>query len=185
MDQITARRDIQSLADVAQKQAQIGLILSEIETIDAATREKIAPILLEAERRVARLRKEALAIARGIDRFARKHKRALLTGRSKTVEIPGGAPLSWRISPRAISIADEKALLARLLAQGPDEFIRITPSINRERMLERPRKAAQLPGVTITQERKFIIKVPQTETRIERTLNTSRLVFAKPRSRRS
>ena len=88
--------------------------------------------------------------------------RARLTqdGKTKTVEL-GNGKVSWRLRPAAVKIAGKiEDVIATLRALKLSRFIRTKYEINRERMLQEPKRAAGVKGVRIVDDVEDFIVEP-------------------------
>jgi phage host-nuclease inhibitor protein Gam len=87
--------------------------------------------------------------------------RARLTedGKSKTVSLPAGK-ISWRLRPPSIRLtARVEDVLATLRELRLPKFIRIKMEVNKEAMLEDPKRAATIAGVKVlTDVEDFIVE---------------------------
>lgn len=184
MDAVTGRLRPQTLDEIAALQHEIVELIRSIHAITTQAGKECAPILKRAEKRVRPLKRNALAIARTIDEFARRNKQSLTErGSKKTVKIPGGGSLQWRSSKPAVHLTSDDAVLAELERLGYEEFIRRSPSVNKIALAEHPVKAARVPGVRIEANRKFIIDLHGVPERIERQLRSKKLEIIRPKSR--
>lgn len=177
---------VETLDDVAMTERRLVELLLAIKQVEADTAKLCAPILKRAARRSAPFRRNALKLAREIDAFARKNKRALTdNGKKATVKIPNGGELKWRKSKPAVKLGNEEAVLDYLLQHSKtlEQFIRRTPSINKTAMAEHPVKAARVPGVSIEPNRKFVIAPKGVKERLERASNSKKFEIVTPRSR--
>ncbi len=175
-----------SLDDVSVLMRQLAELLIAMRAIDTDAEKLCAPILKRAAKRTAPLKRDALKIARAIDAFARRNKRALTdNGKKPTVKIPNGGELRWRKSKPAVKLTNEEAVLDYLLSRSGtyEDFIRRTPSINKTAMADHPIRAAKVPGVSIEPNRKFVIAPKGVKERVERESTSKKFEIVVPRSR--
>ena len=85
--------------------------------------------------------------------------RAMLTNnyKVKTVAMTTGE-LVWRMSPPSVRLTDtEENVIAACEAAGLEEFIRRTPSLNRDAIKANPEEAKHIPGLKIGQGEAFVV----------------------------
>ena len=99
--------------------------------------------------------------AEGLFLFAQANRKELTQeGRTKTVNLQSGS-LLWRMTPPKVSIQNVEEVLTELVRLRLRGFIRRTPSVNKEAMLQKPDVAKTVKGVTIDQHEEFVIKLKE------------------------
>ena len=127
----------------------IGIYQRQIQLKKIALAEAIANVTAEMEADTADLVKENDRLFRGLQLWAEANRHALTdAGKTKTVRMNNGT-IAWRQAPPSVQIKGQEAVLAYLMQENGEEFLRTKVEINREAMLANAEKASKIPGVTI------------------------------------
>jgi phage host-nuclease inhibitor protein Gam len=139
--------------------ARIGELNREVLLQEAALAETISQSKQSTATIVAALTAEADTLGRGLQLWAEANRHALTDGgKTKTVKL-GTGTVAWRLAPPAVRIKGADAVLAHLLDQGMEEFLRRKVEIDKTAMLSMPEAAAKIPGVTIASSgEEFVIE---------------------------
>lgn len=114
--------------------------------------------------------------AEGLFHFAQANREELTQeGKTKTVNLPSGS-LLWRMTPPKVSIQNVEQVLEELVRLRLRGFIRRTPSINKEAMLQKPDVAKTVKGVTIDQHEEFVIKLKELLAEVTAAANNAKKV---------
>ncbi|MFN7308729.1 MAG: host-nuclease inhibitor Gam family protein [Acetobacteraceae bacterium] len=128
---------------------RIGSIQREIQLNKTALAEAVARVTAEIEASSAKLTEENDRLFRGLQLWAEANRHALTDGgKTKTVRL-GNGTIAWRQAPPSVQIKGQEAVLAYLMQENGEEFLRTKVEINREAMLANAEQASKIPGVTI------------------------------------
>lgn len=101
---------------------------------------------------------ELEALVEGLFHYAQANRGTLTDGgKTKSVEFTAGR-IGWRTTPPAVQLKNVEAILVACKELGLKQFIRRTPSIDKEAMLKAPEIAETVPGVRIRQHEEFYIR---------------------------
>ncbi|HEY4493255.1 MAG TPA: host-nuclease inhibitor Gam family protein [Candidatus Paceibacterota bacterium] len=146
----------------------IGNHQSLIDRLEANAEARIKEIREELRRTTEGVRKDRNAFMTGLFAFAEANKAILTEDGRKTVTLTNGT-ISWRWTPPAVSIEDDKEFLKLLHRRGLDHYIRTKEEVDREALLsERPR----ITGLSFTQKEEFVVK-PAGATEVAKTRTIS------------
>lgn len=154
-----------SLVDVPQNRdmaaamvARIGTAHRELARIEADMNDALAEIKEAYERDAEPYRLAIAGLTQGLQTYAEANRDALTNhNRTKTVALPTGE-IGWRMNPPSVRLTDsEENVIAACAAAGLEEFIRRTPSLNRDAIKANPEEAANIPGLRIGQSEQFVV----------------------------
>lgn len=137
------------LGDIQRKRALNKLVFDEAQ---AVAKEEFAAEdapLAEAERMLT----DDIAAWAGVNRDTQTDG-----GQTKTIKLPSGGLLKWRMTPSKVTITSVPAVIQRLKDLKLTEFLRIKTEIDKEAMLKKPDIASGVQGVKISQKEEFIIE---------------------------
>ena len=160
------------VADASACNRALSAFLDDIERYRAEADAKKAQIDANLERDTAALVEEAIKLAEQIYGFAEARRDELTDhGMTKTAPIGNAGTVVWATSPPAVSIEDPEAVLRRIRILGLQGFIRTRPDeINRDAMLDDPKSAGAIEGVTIASAEKVYVRPAAARARVEATL---------------
>lgn len=136
-----------------------------IEAIEAEKSKKIAELEMQiaelkhsAQSQAAEHEKEINLLANGVHIYAEAH-RAELTDHDKikTVELLAGDRIRWYLTPGAVEIEDEEAVIAELKKKKILEAVRIKEELDKEFILKNPDVIKGLRHISIRKEEIFAI----------------------------
>lgn len=164
------------LTEAAVYQRDLGTFLNGLSAEKAMLAEEVRELEEAAEKEMALLRSQAIALAKAIREFADKHRAELTDDeRRKTVDIPNAGTFRWYKTPPAVKYDkdEEDALINTLEAIGYGRFVNVKKSINKEALASEPDVLRSLEGFSLTQDEKFAIQ-PGGGERVECSLDTNR-----------
>lgn len=138
--------------------AAIGLASRDLQRISAEMNDALAEIKEAYEREAEPFKRRIEALTEGLRVFAEAN-RANLTGnyKTKTVGFPTGE-LVWRMNPPSVRLVDtEENVIAACEAAGHKEFVRYSPSLNRDAIKADPDAASRIDGIRIGQSEAFVV----------------------------
>ncbi|MCA3288205.1 MAG: host-nuclease inhibitor Gam family protein [Roseomonas sp.] len=128
---------------------RIGSIQREIQLNKTVLAEAVARVTADIEASSAKLGEEHDRLFRGLQLWAEANRHALTDGgKTKTVRLNNGS-IAWRLAPPSVQIKGQEAVLAYLMQENGEEFLRTKVEINREAMLANAEQASKIPGVMI------------------------------------
>ena len=148
----------QNRESAASAVAAIGIANRELQRINADMNDALAACkeAYEIEAEPYRLRIQELTD--GLQIFAEANRAALTNGyKVKTVALTTGE-ITWRMNPPSVRLTDtEESVIAWCAEHGLEEFIRRTPTLNREAVKANPDEAKHVPGLRIGQSEAFVV----------------------------
>lgn len=144
--------------------AAIGCHSRDLARINADMNDAMAGIKEKYERLAEPFRLQIDALTNGLQMYAEAN-RAVLTNnyKVKTVAMTTGE-LVWRMNPPSVRLTDtEENVIAACEAAGLEEFIRRTPSLNRDAIKANPEEAKNIQGIRIGQGESFVVVPFETE----------------------
>jgi len=148
----------QSRESAASAIAAIGIASREMTRIQAEMNDALAEIKEAYEREAEPYRLKIDALTNGLQIYCEANRAALTqNGKVKTVEFTSGQAL-WRMNPPSVRLTDtEENVIGYCAERGLEEFIRRTPSLNREAIKANPEEAKHVPGLRIGQSEAFVV----------------------------
>ena len=138
-----------SKADAAEQLAQIGTLRRSIDARKGEADNQIAAISAEVDKSLEADRERLGALEAGLVKFCQDNRDELTDGgKTKTIKFASGR-VSFRNRPMSVSIRKTVDVIARLRALNLDRFIRVKEEVNKDAMLEEPKAASAIEGVTI------------------------------------
>ncbi len=148
----------QNRESAASAVAAIGIANRELQRINADMNDALAACkeAYEIEAEPYRLRIQELTD--GLQIFAEANRATLTNGyKVKTVALTTGE-ITWRMNPPSVRLTDtEESVIAWCAEHGLEEFIRRTPTLNREAVKANPDEAKHVPGLRIGQSEAFVV----------------------------
>ena len=129
--------------------ARIGELQRKQQAIAASLADAIAKAKEDAATLAKQLAAEEADLTRGVQMWAEANRAALTQeGKTKTVTLLSGK-LEWRLPPPKVTIRGEDTVLAALDLRKYRKFRRIKIEINKQAMLDDPKLATTINGVSI------------------------------------
>ena len=148
----------QNRESAASAVAAIGIANRELQRINADMNDALAACkeAYEIEAEPYRLRIQELTD--GLQIFAEANRATLTNGyKVKTVALTTGE-ITWRMNPPSVRLTDsEENVIGWCAEHGLEEFIRRTPTLNREAVKANPDEAKHVPGLRIGQSEAFVV----------------------------
>lgn len=144
--------------------AAIGIASRELQRINANMNDAMAACKEAFEIEAEPYRRKIEELTAGLQTFAEANRMAL-TGnyKYKTVAFPAGE-IVWRMNPPSVRLTlPEDQVIANCEAAGLEEFIRRTPSLNRDAIKANPEEAKHVEGIRIGQSEAFVVVPFETE----------------------
>lgn len=144
------------MADAAVR--RIGIAQRELARIQSDMNDELARIKERWEETAQPLRQQIEATTHGLQMYAEANRAALTQNHKvKTVTLTTGE-ICWRMNPPSVRLTDtEESVIAWCAEHGLEEFIRRTPSLNRDAIKANPDEAAHVPGLKIGQGEAFVV----------------------------
>lgn len=144
--------------------AAIGIASRELQRINANMNDALAACKEAFEIDAEPYRRKIEELTTGLQTYAEANRMAL-TGnyKYKTVAFPAGE-IVWRMNPPSVRLTDtEEAVIAACETAGLKEFVRYTPTLNRDAIKANPEEARHVPGIRIGQSEAFVVVPFETE----------------------
>lgn len=137
---------------------RIGIAQRELARLQSDMNDELALVKERWEAQAQPLRQQIDASTHGLQMYAEANRAALTNNyKVKTVILTTGE-ISWRMNPPSVRLTDtEENVIAACEAMGLEEFIRRTPSLNRDAIKANPDEAARVPGLKIGQGESFVV----------------------------
>lgn len=144
--------------------AAIGIASRELTRIEANMNDLIATVREQFEQEAEPYRRRIGDLTTGLQTFAEANRAALTNGyKVKTVALTTGE-LVWRMNPPSVRlVGSEEEVIDWCASHGFEEFVRRTPSLNREAIKANPEEAKNVPGLRIGQAESFVVVPFETE----------------------
>lgn len=138
--------------------AAIGIASRNLQRISAEMNDALAEIKEAYEREAEPFKRRIEAHTEGLRVFAEANRAALTNNyKFKTVALPTGE-LVWRMNPPSVRLVDtEENVIAACEAAGHKEFVRYSPTLNRDAVKADPDAASGIPGIRIGQSETFVV----------------------------
>jgi phage host-nuclease inhibitor protein Gam len=138
--------------------AAIGIANRELQRINADMNDALAACKEAYEMEAEPYKLKIQELTDGVQIFAEANRATLTNGyKVKTVALTSGE-ITWRMNPPSVRLTDtEENVIAACEAAGLREFVRYTPSVNREAMKANPEEAKHIAGVRIGQSEAFVV----------------------------
>lgn len=138
--------------------AAIGIASRELQRINADMNDTLAAVKEQYEQEAEPYKLKIQELTDGVQIWAEANRAALTNNyKTKTVALTSGE-LVWRMNPPSVRLTDtEENVIAACAAAGLEEFIRRTPSLNREAIKANPEEARNVPGLKIGQSEAFVV----------------------------
>ena len=138
--------------------AAIGIAQRELTRIAADMNDSLATVKEAHEREAEPYRRKIEALTEGLRVFAEANRAQLTHNyKVKTVAFASGE-IVWRMNPPSVRLVDtEENVIAACEAAGHKEFVRYSPTLNRDAVKADPDAAAGIPGIRIGQSEAFVV----------------------------
>lgn len=148
----------QSREMAAQAIAEIGIANRELTRLNADMNDELALVKERWEALAQPIRQQAEATCAGLQIYAEANRAALTNNyKVKSCTFTTGE-VSWRLNPPSVRLTDtEENVIAACEAAGLVEFVRYTPTVNRDAIKANPDEASHVPGIKIGQSEAFIV----------------------------
>jgi phage host-nuclease inhibitor protein Gam len=148
----------QSRESAAAAIAAIGIANREMQRINADMNDALAACKEAYEMEAEPYKLKIQELTDGLQIFAEANRATLTNNyKVKTVALTSGE-ITWRMNPPSVRLTDtEENVIAACEAAGLREFVRYTPSVNREAMKANPEEAKHIAGVRICQSEAFVV----------------------------
>jgi phage host-nuclease inhibitor protein Gam len=148
----------QSRESAAAAIAAIGIANRELQRINADMNDALAACKEAYEMEAEPYKLKIQELTDGLQIFAEANRATLTNNyKVKTVALTSGE-ITWRMNPPSVRLTDtEENVIAACEAAGLEEFIRRTPSLNREAIKANPDEARHVPGLKIGQSEAFVV----------------------------
>lgn len=142
----------------AQAIATIGCHSRDLARIHADMNDALAKVKEQYEILAEPHRQQIEALTNGLQIYAEANRAALTNNyKVKTVAMTTGE-LTWRMNPPSVRLTDtEENVIAACEAAGLVEFVRYSPTLNREAVKANPDEARHIPGIKIGQSEAFVV----------------------------
>lgn len=129
---------------------RIGDLNRDALRIEAEMNDHIAALQKEFGDRVAPIREQAAALQDGLKMFCEANRSRLTSGGKVKFHRFATGEVSWRNRPAKVTIRGKDAVIAAIkAARLGKKFLRVKEDVNKEAMLEDPKTAMAIQGVTI------------------------------------
>ena len=164
-----------SLIEVASMQIRMAELLGAVSLAESSLEAAYAQLKEHAIEEVKNFQQQILQLAKAIEKYAEAHKEELTTD-SQTVPVPMGGSFQWYDTPLSVRIKkdDIPKIIKRIKRKRLKRFIRTSETIDKEAMLKEPAVAQSIPGVKIDRDKKFVIRPPSRDERVEHNLSTGK-----------
>ena len=160
-----AAADVPQTRDAASAAiAAIGIASRELQRINANMNDALAELREAYEFTAEPYRRKIEELTAGLQTFAEANRMAL-TGnyKYKTVAFPAGE-LVWRMNTPSVRLTlPEEEVIANCEAAGLEQFIRRTPSLDKNAIKANPEAAQHVEGIRIGQSEAFVVVPFETE----------------------
>lgn len=148
----------QSRESAAAAIAAIGIANRDLLRIHAEMNDALAEIKEAYEREAEPFRRKVEELTNGLQIFAEANRAALTNNyKVKTVAFTSGE-IVWRMNPPSVRLTDsEENVIAACEAAGLREFVRYSPTLNRDAVKANPEEARNIAGIRIGQSEAFVV----------------------------
>lgn len=138
--------------------AAIGIANRELARIETDMNDALAEIKEAYERDAEPFRLAIAERTEGVRIYAEANRAALTNNyKVKTVDLTSGQ-LVWRMNPPSVRLSDtEENVILACERAGMRQFVRYTPTLNRDAIKAEPDIAREIPGIKISQSEAFVV----------------------------
>lgn len=138
--------------------AAIGIANRELQRINADMNDALAACKEAYEIEAEPYRLKISELTDGLQIYAEANRATLTNNyKVKTVALTSGE-ITWRMNPPSVRlIGSEDEVIDWCATHGFEEFVRRTPSLNREAIKANPEEAKNVPGLKIGQSEAFVV----------------------------
>ncbi len=149
--------------------AQIGALQRQVVSIESAMNDELSAIKRGFEEEALPLNAKIEELFLGVKAWAETNRSDLCKGTRKTVNLTSGE-ISWRKTPKKVSLKKIPDVIQALKSLSLDRFIRTKEEVDKEAILNDADAVQGVRGITISQKEEFIVKPFESE--IEKAATT-------------
>ena len=148
----------QSRESAAAAIAAIGIANRDLLRIHAEMNDALAEIKEAYEREAEPFRRKVEDLTGGLQIYCEANRATLTNNyKVKTVAFTSGE-IVWRMNPPSVRLTDsEENVIAACEAAGLREFVRYSPTLNRDAVKANPEEARNIAGIRIGQSEAFVV----------------------------
>lgn len=148
----------QNRESAAESIAAIGVANRELLRIHAEMNDYLATVKDQYEQEAEPYRLRIRELTDGLQIYAEANRATLTNNyKVKTVAFTSGE-IVWRMNPPSVRLTDtEENVIAACEAADLREFVRYTPTLNRDAIKANPDEARNIPGIRIGQSEAFVV----------------------------
>ena len=153
---------------------EIGTLLRAKNQFEATLEEQVADLKAKTSAAVKPLADTVAAKLDSLHAWAEANKADLLVGDARSASLPQGK-LGWRWNPASVKLAGEEAdIVAALERLGLGDLVRVAKEVNKEAILEDPKRVEGIAGIKVAQTEQFWVKPAEIEVEQAMTSRTVR-----------
>jgi phage host-nuclease inhibitor protein Gam len=147
----------QSIEEVDSLVAHIGELQREVSAKQSAMNKQIEALKGHYGPQVDLLVQAINQDLEAIEAYAAVNRNHLTgDGKTKTIKLRSGT-ISWRNTPKSVTIRGVQQVIDRLKALGLTQYIRVKEEVDKNAILANPDKALAIEGVKLTQREEFVV----------------------------
>lgn len=150
--------------------ADIGLLQRQVTDIESQMNNELAEIKKKYEELAKPVNEQIHELFMSVQAYCSVNRDSLLKNNSKTAKLTTG-DVSWRTTPKKVTVRGADAVMKSLKALGLDRFIRTKEEIDKNACLNEQEVAENVPGISFSQKEEFVVKPFESE--IERAETVS------------
>lgn len=136
----------------------LGALQLEQKKIEESFTRREVQLKAEKEVAISRLQRRLNELFLSLFIFYSRNREELTQrGRISIVELPGGSIQSFLTNP-TVNIRNKDRIIEVLKECGLDEFIKVVEDVDKIAILSEPEKVADIPGIKIMREEKFLAR---------------------------
>ncbi|WDE07262.1 host-nuclease inhibitor Gam family protein [Thalassomonas viridans] len=148
----------------------IGLLQRQVTGIESAMNDELAAIKQKYEEQAKPLNEQIYGMFMSVQAYCSVNRDSLLKNNTKTAKLTTGE-VSWRTTPKKVTVRGAEAVMKSLKALGLERFIRTKEEIDKNACLNEQNVAENVPGISFSQKEEFVIRPFESE--IERAETVS------------
>ena len=153
---------------------EIGTLLRAKNQFEATLEEQVADLKAKTSAEVRPIADTLRAKLDSLHAWAEANKAALLIDGARSASLPQGK-LGWRWNPASVKLDGEEAdIVAALERLGLGDLVRVAKEVNKEAILEDPKRVEGLAGIKVAQTEQFWVKPAEIEVEQAMTSRTVR-----------
>ena len=155
-----------SIEEVDKLVADIGELQREMATLEFAMNQQIEALKAHFGPKVDLLSEAIKDKLQAIEAYAASNRVELTQdGKTKTVKLRSGT-LSWRFTPRAVTVRGVQQVIERLKELGLHQYLRVKTEIDKQAILANPEKALAVEGIKLTRREEFVVTPSYTQVEV-------------------